>query len=166
MDRVIEGREWEPVIIAESDARERPFAPDNAVDYLPDSLVDNDRVVSVGEAIDTYLKFDRSNWNIDSRTSRYERARRYQYPRILESDRRFQEQYNLTTVHFTRRIDPLTEDDELLTPWELDERLHGNSVRAAIRDALRYQLQDFDWEWIGITTPKELSGVPEEHLHI
>jgi hypothetical protein len=166
MDRVIQGRDSIPIIISESDARTRPFAPGYAADDLPESLIENGEVVSVDEAISTYLRFNRSNQNSDNRTSRYERSRQYQYPRILESDRQFQEQYSLTTVTLTRKIDPLSETDELLTPWELDARLNGGSVRGAIGDALRYQLRDFDWEWVGVTTPEELSGAPEEHLHL
>lgn len=157
---------WESVTISESDARNRPFAPESAVENLHDALIEDGEPVSVGEAIDTYLRFDRSNWNSDHRTSRYERARQYQYPRILESDRQFQERYNLTTAKLIRTIDPLNAADELLTPWELDERLHGGRVRGAIRDALRYQFEDFDWEWVGVTTPDELAGAPEEHLHL
>lgn len=153
-------------IVSEEAARQRPVAPASVTDGLKESLVNEEgQPVSVEEAIATYLKFNKSKMNEPDNISRAEYARHNQYPRILEGDRRFQDEYGLTTVTFTRRVCPLDESGAMFTPWELDEQLHVGGVHDAVRSAIDYQLGDREYEYVGVTTPRELNGAPQEHLH-
>lgn len=158
----------EGTTISDDAALGRPIAPDTIdLENLNEGLLEEaDEPTTVREAIDTYLKFNKSKMNEDDHMARAEYARYNQYPRICESDRKFQEEYDLTTATLTRRLSPLDESGEMLTPWELSEQLHGGGVQGAIRSALDYHLSEFNFEWVGVTTPREDDGTPQEHIHL
>jgi len=149
--------------------RSVPLAPDSVKrDRMPDPfLTDNGRVLTVGEAGETYLKIQRTNWKNDQLTSKYERHLHNLYPRLLEADRHFQAEYDgLTTVMLTRRLSPLDEFGGYLTPWECNEMLHGGGVHQSLNQAISYQLGDsFRYEWVGVTSPTKTAGTPHEHLY-
>ena len=149
-------------------AREQlPLAPDTVdLDGLPDELHDGDRPQTVGEAAVTYLKICRSNMNESGMTSKHERHKQL-YGRLLRADRRLQEEYDgLTTVMLTRRLSPLSEDREWLTPWECNEMLHGGPIRGSIHRALGNQLENFRYKRVGVTAPTAGSGTPHEHIYL
>jgi hypothetical protein len=135
---------------------------------LPDPLVTEDgEAATVAEAGETYLKVQRSNWNDDTLTSKYERHRFETYPRILDADRQFQAEFeSLTTAMLTRRLSPLDERGDWLTPWECNEMLHGGKVHRSVRDTLAYQLGDFQFEWVAVTAPTRSAGTPHEHIYL
>lgn len=146
-----------------------PLAPDSVkIDCLPKPLrADNGRAVSVKEAGEAYLRVQRSNWNDDTFTSKYERHKFETYRRILDADRQFQAKYDdLTAVMLTRRLSPLDDNDNWLTPWECNEMLHGGGVHRSVWRALRYQLEGFDYEWLAVTAPTRSAGTPHEHIYL
>lgn len=121
--------------------------------------------VSIGTARKIYVKYTRSRWR-STDTSKYERHKKRYYPGILEADRIFRYLYDLTTVMLTRRVSPLSEKCNLLTPVELDQRLNGGNVRDRMMKSIRYHLKDFSWSYFSVTAPTESFGTPHEHLYI
>lgn len=148
--------------------RELTLAPKNVkVERLPNPLTDGERPLTVGEAGETYLRFQRASWNSETRTSKYERQRHHDYPRILEADRHFQHTYeSVTTVMLSRRLSPLDESNHWLTPWKCNEMLHGGNVHRSIREALDYQFSKFTYEWVAVTAPTRSAGTPHEHIYL
>lgn len=155
---------------ADHDARrDLRLAPDSVkTDSLPDPFItENGRAETVAEAGETYLKIQRSNWDTEGRTSKYECHLRGLYRQILEADRHFQMRYDdLTTVILTRRLSPLDGAGDWLTPWECNEMLHGGSVHRSVRRALNYHLGDFEFEWVAVTAPTTSAGTPHEHIYL
>ena len=148
--------------------QELPLAPPSVkVSRLPEPLRDGDKPLAVGEVREKYLRTQRASWTADGRTSKYERHRYQVYPRILEADRQFQENYEgLTTAMLTRRLSPLDDNDNWLTPWECNEMLHGGTVNKSVRQALNYQLGEFSFEWVAVTSPTRSAGTPHEHIYL
>lgn len=141
-------------------------SPSINTDCLPTPLVDGERPLTVAEARDTYLKIERHTWNTEGHTSKYMRHRKSLYPRILEADRRLQERYNgLTTAMLTRRLSPLDEAGEWLTPWECISLLHGGTVRRRVRRCLNRHIAR-PFEWIAVTAPTKSAGTPHEHIYL
>ena len=140
------------------------------IEDLPDPLHDGTRSLTVDEARETYLQIERASWKSGKRTSKYMRHRKSLYPRILEADRRFQEQYKgLTTVKLTRGLSPFDESGERLTPWELDAMLNGGTIRRSVRENINYHLsekRDFDFESVGVTSVTQISGAPREYIYL
>jgi len=172
-DGRLDGRDTEPAdpdpsACDHTARRELPLAPDTVKgSRLPGPLTDDGRAVTVAEAGETYLKMQRSNWKDDALTSKYERHRYRTYPRILEADRHFQAAYDgVTTVMLTRRLSPLDERGDWLTPWECNEMLHGGKVHRSMREAWHYQLDSHNYEWIAVTAPTRSAGTPHEHIYM
>lgn len=149
--------------------REQPLAPervDNSELPKPFRMEDG-CAQSVEDAAETYLKIQKTNWNTDGVTSKYERHRYEIYTKIQQADRHFQHNYdNLTTALLTRRLSPLDDDGNWLTPWECDELLHGGDIHRSVRRALDYQLDGYDYEWVAVTAPTTSAGTPHEHIYI
>jgi len=147
--------------------RKLPLAPPSVkVERLPDPLTEVGEPLSIEEAQVAYLRTQRASWTADDRTSKYERHRYQTYPRILDADRHFQSEYDeLTTAMFSRRLSPLDESGNWLTPWECNEMLHGGSIHRSIREAVDYQLDGFPYEWVAVTAPTQSAGTPHEHLY-
>lgn len=163
------GREpADPPQVDLKDRQRQPLTPESVkVDRLPEPLTDGERPLTVKEARESYLQTQRASWTADGRTSKYERHRYGVYPRILGADRHFREEYDgLTTVMLTRRLSPLDNKGDWLTPWECNEMLHGGSIHKSIRQTLNYQLGDFTFEWVGVTAPTRSAGTPHEHIYI
>jgi hypothetical protein len=145
-----------------------PLAPESVKpSRLPEPFrSDKGRAVTVAEAGEIYLKVQRANWNDDSLTSKHERHKNQLYPRLLEADRQFRADYDeLTTAMLTRRLSPLDDSGSWLTPWECNEMLHGGSVHRSVRQAINYQLDGFEYEWVAVTAPTESAGTPHEHIY-
>lgn len=144
--------------------------PSVDVNRLPKPLQDGDRSLTVDEARETYLRIERASWKSGERTSRHMRHRKELYPRILESDRRFQEQYQgLTTAKLTRGLSPFDESEKRLTPWELDAMLNSGTIRRSVRETLDYHLskkRNFDFESVGVTSVTQISGAPREYIYL
>lgn len=144
--------------------------PSVDVERLPDPLHNGTKSLTVDEARETYLRIERASWKSGEYTSKHMRHRKELYPRILESDRRFQEQYEgLTTAKLTRGLSPFDESGERLTPWELDEMLNGGTIRRSVRESLDYHLskkRDFDFESVGVTSVTQTSGAPREYIYL
>ena len=148
--------------------RELPLAPSSVkIERLPDPLTDGGRPLTVDESGQTYLRTQRASWTADGRTSKYERHRYQVYPRILKADRHFQTHFeDLTTGMLTRRLSPLDESDNWITPWECNEMLHGGSAHRSVREALDYHLGEFHSEWLAVTAPTRSAGTPHEHIYL
>lgn len=144
--------------------------PSVDVTRLPKPLQDGDKSLTVSEARETYLRIERASWKSEDRTSKHMRHLKVLYPRILEADRRFQEQYDgLTTAKFTRGLSPINEAGKQLTPWQLDEMLNGGTVRSRVREGLRYHLKQkrgLDYQWVSVTSVTQTSGAPREYIYL
>lgn len=152
-----------------STRRELPLAPSSVKpECLPEPFVTDKRhAVTMAEAGKVYLKVQRSNWQDNTLTSKYECHKNGTYPQILGADRHFQATYSdVTTVMLTRRLSPLDDSDSWLTPWECNEMLHGGKIHRSIRRALNYQLDGFEFEWIAVTAPTRSAGTPHEHIYL
>lgn len=149
--------------------RERQLVPEDFdATQLPDPLVDDDgEPLPLSEAATTYLRLVQYARNRDDYTSRYEIAKEYQYPRILEADRYFQDSFEgLTTCLITRSVVSPGTVDTRPTLWELNEMLNGSEIRRAVREALDYHLDAFDFEWVAVTTPERRLGAPYELIYL
>jgi len=137
------------------------------VDQLPDPFVEDGASMTVAEVGETYLRVQRSNWKDGALTSKYERHLSELYPRILGADRHFQREYDgLTTAMLTRRLSPLDDGGDWLTPWQCDEMLHGGNVHKSVREAIDYQLWGREYEWVAVTAPTRSAGTPHEHIYL
>ena len=140
--------------------------PSVSTDCLPDPLSDGDRPFTVAEARETYLKLERHAWKTDGLTSKHARHRKGLYPRILEADRRLQDEYEgLTTAMLTRRLSPLDGQGDWLTPWECVSLLHGGTVRRRVRRCLNRHVTP-RFEWVAVTAPTRSAGTPHEHIYL
>lgn len=169
MDRIIQYPHSGRVeMVSEDEARDRPLIPDRVpAEELPNDITENANEPTVEAAIERLSASEQHLINNDDQkyTSRYETDRHRWYPRILGSDRHFQEEYELTTAILTRRFDPLDDSGQLLTPWEMSDQLHGQRrIHESIRGAVNHQMGSREWERIGVTTPNSMSGAPEELL--
>jgi hypothetical protein len=118
----------------------------------------------VDRARKVYLNYQGAAYNDYSRNSMYARAKG-QYAAIMSVDRYLREEYeSLTTAMLTRRLSPI-EDGQWLTPWTLDQRLHDSGLRESVTNALRYQFEPFDWEYIGVTAATDSAATPHEHIY-
>lgn len=144
-----------------------PLTPPSVnTDCLPAPLVEGERPLTVKEARDAYLKIERTAWTTEGHTSKYMRHRKELYPRLLEADRQLQERFDgLTTAMLTRRLSPLDENDEWLTPWECVSLLHGGTVRRRVRRCLNRHIA-LPFEWVAVTAPTESAGTPHEHIYL
>jgi len=146
-----------------------PLVPDSVKsDRLPEPFVtDEGRAVTVAEAGEAYLQIQSRNWKEGKYPTKYEYHKSEIYPRILHADRQFQAKYDdLTAVMLTRRLSPSDDDNNWLTPWECNEMLHGGGVHRSVRDALKYHLGHFEYEWIAVTAPTRSAGTPHEHIYL
>lgn len=170
--RFKEGHDSEPADPDNPDHETRRsllLAPDSVkTDRLPKPFrAEKGGTVTVEKAGETYLKIQRSNWNDEALNSKYERHKFGTYRRILDTDRQFQEKFDgLTAVMLTRRLSPLDDGGNWLTPWECNEMLHGGSIHRSVRRALSYQLEGFDFEWLAVTAPTRTAGTPHEHIYL
>lgn len=149
--------------------RERQLFPEDFdATQLDDPLVDDDgEPLSLSEAADTYLRLVQYNRNRDDHTSRYETAKEYHYPRILDADRYFQDSFEgLTTCLITRSVISPDEAADQHTLWELNEMLNGAGIRRSVREALDYHLDAFEFEWVAVTTPESRLGAPRELIYL
>lgn len=148
---------------------ERRIAPEDIESWrLPDPFVNGEgQPLTVEEAKETYLRIVQSNRNSDQYTSRYEKARQYHYPRILDADRFFQDNFEgLTTCLLTRSTYPSHEPGNQPTPWEINEMLNGAGIRRSVREAIDYHLDDFEFEWVGVTTARVQDGTLYELIYL
>jgi len=148
-----------------------PLAP-SSIDatQLPAPLRDGERPLSAEEARETYLLIERDTWNTDGHTSKHMRHLKELYPRILETDRQLQQQYEgLTTAKLTRGLSPRDESGNRLTLWELDEMLNDRDVRERVHSSLRYHLKErgeFEFEWVAVTSVTRIRGTPREYIYL
>lgn len=146
----------------------RLFPEDFDASQLRDPFVDDDgEPLSLDEAADTYLRLELYALNRDDYTSHYEYAKQNHYPRILDADRYFQDSFEgLTTCLITRSVISPNEAGDQHTLWELNEMLNGAGIRRAVREALDYHLDAFEFEWAAVTTPESRLGVPRELIYL
>ena len=166
------GHDTEPADPGRNDhsaRREKSLAPESVKpDRMPDPFVsETGEILTVAEAGETYLKVQKSNLNRDDVTSKHEYHKYDTYPQIQAADRHFQHKYDgLTTAMLTRRLSPINDAGNWLTPWECNEMLHGGNVHRSVRRALDYQLDAYEYEWIAVTAPTTSAGTPHEHIYL
>ncbi|ERH06340.1 MAG: putative rep protein (DUF1424) [Halonotius sp. J07HN4] len=120
--------------------------------------------VTIEKGAEITKRYQRASWNSNGRTSKYERAMT-NYGRVLEADRKMRDKCgsSLTTVMLTRRVSPI-EEGRWITPHELDERLHEQDT--SFSKAIRYQLNDFEYEWVAVTATTDTAASPHEHQYL
>jgi len=174
------------------DRRQTRLAPQESVEKIPDPFVEcgcggcSDSVdpladdesnrsaaevcpspqpVTVERAREIYIRYDVSKDTDGSKTSKLEYHQNELYPRILAADRDFQRLSNLTTVMVTRRLSPLDDNGDWLTPFEINEMLNGSKVRRSVRASINNQLEGYLNMWVGVTAVTDIAATPHEHLY-
>jgi hypothetical protein len=121
--------------------------------------------MTVQEAAEVYVRYQQSAWNSTNRTSKYEKDIAT-YGSLLGADRELRLQYDdLTTVLLSRRLSPIS-DEEWITPFEIDERLHGGRANVSVTRSLKYHLREFEYEYVGVTATTDSAATPHEHIYI
>jgi hypothetical protein len=136
-------------------------------EVLRGPFVEGGEALTVGEARDSYCKIERSNYHSDNPKEQAKCKKGLKkYWRILEGGRRLRERYGdrLTMGMVTRRLSPLDDSGEWLTPWECNEMLHGGAIHRSMRDAWRYQLKNYNYKWVRVTAGTRTAGTPHEHI--
>jgi hypothetical protein len=161
-----------PALIDSERRRETRIAPPSVrASRLPSPLVEEaengeERPMTVAGAAKTYLKVQRTVWQRDDLTSTYDRAIGT-YAGILDTDRQLRDAYNgLTTALVTRRLSPLDDSGEWLEPLAIERQLHDEAARRSFTRAIRYQLRDYDYQYVGVTAATTTAATPHEHVLI
>ena len=130
---------------------------DLAKEFYALDLCESPRAMTVQRAKEAYITYQGALYHSDELTSVYERHRRHTYPKILNADRHFLNNFEaLTTVLFTRRIRPTDKVNGWIEPATLDTMLHTSYLMRRLRDASRYrlgQLKGLNYEYVRITAP-------------
>jgi len=148
--------------------------PDSLVDPLADSEAElyavdrcpEPRPMTVERTSEAYLRYQRAAWNSDRYVSTYERALDT-YAGLLDTDRQLQRRFDrLTTVMVTRRLSPLDDTGEWLPPVAIDAQLHDEAVMRSLTRSLRYHLDGFNFEYVGVTAATDSAATPHEHVFL
>ena len=140
-----------------------PLATTEVRQYAAD-VCPEPRAMTVHRATEVYLRYEQAALNSDDRTARYADGRQ-RYARLLDVDRQRQEAYDgLTTAMVTRRLSPISDGGEWLTPLTIDQRLHDDAVTRSMMNAIDYQLSDFDYEYVAVTAATDSAATPHEHI--
>jgi len=141
-----------------------PLASDKQRTYAADKCP-NPTPLTVQEAAEVYLRYQQSAWNSSNRTSKLQKGIAT-YGSLLGTDRELRLQYDdLTTVLLSRRLSPIA-DGEWITPFEIDERLHGDDTNTSVTRSLRHHLRKFEYEYVGVTATTDSAATPHEHIYI
>lgn len=141
-----------------------PLASDDRRIYAAD-VCPNPVPFTIKEAAEVYVRYQQSAWNSTNRTSKLQKAIAT-YGSLLGTDRELRLQYDdLTTVLLSRRLSPIS-DGEWLTPFEIDERLHGDGTNTSVTRSLRHHLRKFEYEYVGVTATTDSAATPHEHIYI
>jgi hypothetical protein len=68
-------------------------------------------------------------------------------------------------VLLSRRLSPIS-DGEWLTPFEIDDQIHGDGTNTSVTDSLRHHLRKFEYEYVGVTATTDSAATPHEHIYI
>ena len=132
-------------------------------------LCESPRAMTVQNAKKAYITYQAALYHSNERTSACERQKNKIYPKILNSDRYFLNNFEgLTTVLFTRRIRPTDTSNKWIEPATLDAMLHNSYLMRRLREASRYrlgQLKGLNYEYVRITAPTESTATPHEHRY-
>jgi hypothetical protein len=125
--------------------------------------------MKVRKAKEAYIRYQGRLYHSESHTSAYERHRYGIYPKILNADRHFLNNFEgLTTVLLTRRIQPTDKNDQWIEPATLDAMLHNSYLMRRINEVAHYRLKkvkDLNYEYIRVTAPTESTATPHEHRY-
>ena len=132
-------------------------------------LCESPCAMTVQRAKEAYITYQAALYHSNERTSAYERQKNKIYPKLLNSDRHFLNNFEgLTTVLFTRRIRPTDTSNKWIEPATLDAMLHNSYLMRRLREASRYrlgQLKGLNYEYVRITAPTESTATPHEHRY-
>lgn len=132
-------------------------------------ICDDPRPMTVGEAADSYRQFALNEIATDDWTDKLGAARN-RYRRIMEADRRYVREYDLTTVLLSLRLSPTTrEDDDVADGWHPPLRLDGwlHEAWSSVRSAFDYRISDklgLDYEYVAITGGTDYHATPHRHV--
>lgn len=135
-------------------------------DYFSKEYCDSARSMTVDQAREAYVTYERKLENRPDRTAVHERARYKRYPQILNADRYFRTHYDeLTTVMFTRRVSPMDSKNNWLHPSQLDLMINSALLLKKVRKAVQYKLRHFDFNYMRLTAVTESAATPHEHRY-
>lgn len=146
------------------DGSVHPLASDEKTEYAA-GVCPNPEPLTVQESAEVYLRYQQSALNSPNRTSKLQKGLAT-YASLLDADRQLRLQYDgLTTVLLSRRLSPIS-DGKWITPFEIDERLHGGRANSSVTDSLKYHLREFEFEYVGVTATTDSAATPHEHIYI
>ena len=130
-----------------------------AIDTCPEPMP-----VSVGKSGEIYRAYAVAETQRPDWTDRRSRARN-RYRRVMNADRRFRREFDLTTVLLSLRLSPITDDGRWHSSLRLDTWLHEPA--SLIRKALRYQIKrkrGLDYEYVTVTAGTSVCATPHRHI--
>lgn len=160
----------DPELINHETRRETPLGTNStSIKDLPTPFadqMDGNRLPTVLEARDVYMRNQRVTWNADDKISTYERHLNETYPRLCVADRQLRERYNdVTTVMITRRLSPM-KDRRWMPPLEIDHQLHNSKVWRSVRRQWRRVLDAHEFEYVAVSAPTSSAGTPHQHIYL
>jgi len=152
--------------------------------------------MTIERAAEAYLVYQLASRDSAERTSRFEAIRnQHGLLMDAERDLLTEWGDDVTTVLLSRRLSPIArelgpssegagvddyvpshgksvdeglESDETdrrwIPPIKLDNRLHDSWRN--VYDALKYHLQEFEWEYVAVTAPTESAATPHQHIYL
>lgn len=124
---------------------------------------DDDSLKSWKQARRAYRRHRIGEFHSPHLTTLHQRSR-YDYRRLLETDRQLQEQYqNLSTALLSLRVPPMTDGEYLSPAVVLDALMDALSD---VMDALRYRLSEYDWEYGRVVAGTDKFATPHIHLYL
>jgi len=160
----------DPDFINHETRRATPIGPESLdIDELPNLLADEtdgDRLPTVAEARDVYMRVQQASRNSDDRGSAYGRHRYKRYPHLCVADRQLRKRYDdVTTVMITRRLSPI-EDSHWMPPLKIDKQLHDSTVCRSVRRAWARVLDAYQFEYAAVSAPTSTAATPHQHIYL
>lgn len=137
-----------------------PLSDGRVTEYAADHCP-SPRPMSVKRAREVYARYIGSRFK-NGEPSKVNDSLK-QYWTILEADRQYQEEFDLTTVMVSLRLSPLDDDDQWIHPLTLVEMLY--TPRESVMNAFRYHLDEFEWKYVAVTAGTEYCATPHIHFY-
>jgi hypothetical protein len=118
--------------------------------------------VTIEEGAEVYRRTQIHNHVTNGVTSKAS-SHQYHYKKVLSTDVRLQEEWELTTALISLRLSP-QKDGDWRIPWGMDVAL--NTAFSKVRRSLNYRLREVDKEYVAITEVTRWFATPHIHLYI
>jgi hypothetical protein len=124
--------------------------------------------MTIERAREAYLRYQRAVYNREEWTSFVERTRD-RHGVIMGAERDVLNRYDsdATVIFLSLRLSPIEEingERRWMQPVKLDQRLHDSWQN--VYGTMNYQLGDFNWEYIAVTTTTTTAATPHSHVQI